>query len=82
MAEVINAVVEKEVISPLIAIFSGCCFRSTLFLLPGRPEPGSDRPQGEQPEPAGPVGAADCSGFFRPMVSAMIIQGEINKLYN
>lgn len=81
-AEVINAVAEKEVISQPIAIFAGCCMPVNLYFYylaskEGLPkiyertgEPGKDQ-----------TTLLLVLGFLFPMVAAMIIQGDINKLY-
>ena len=67
MAEVINAVVEKQVITPPVAIFSGCCFPVNLYFyyLVGQNLEVIGRKVGN-PTPAGPVGAADRSRLRRP----------------
>jgi hypothetical protein len=83
MAEVVNAVVEKEVISPLIAIFSGCCFPVNLYFyyLVGQNLEVIGR-KVNNPSLQDQSVLLIVLGFFAPMVSAMIIQGEINKLYH
>ena len=83
MAEVINAVVEKEAISPLIAIFSGCCFPINLYFyyLVGQNLEVIGR-KVNNPTLQDKSVLLIVLGFFAPMVSAMVIQGEINKLYN
>jgi len=83
IAEVLNAVTEREVISAPIAIFAGCCFPVNVyfFYLAGR--------EG-LPEVYKLIGypQKDDStllivlGFFFPMAAAMIVQNDINKLYN
>ncbi len=81
-AEVINAVAGKEVISPVVAIFSGCCVPINIYFyyLAGKEglpkiyecigEPNKDQSV-----------LLMVLGFFFPMVAAMIVQGDINKLY-
>ncbi|MBK6443907.1 MAG: DUF4234 domain-containing protein [Bacteroidetes bacterium] len=81
-AQVINAVAEKEVISQPIAIFAGCCIPVNLYFYylagkEGMPkiyekigEPGKDQST-----------LLLILGFLFPMVAAMIVQGDINKLY-
>jgi hypothetical protein len=81
-AQVLNAVAGKEVISQPIAIFAGICSPVNLYFyyLAGKEglpkiyekigEPGKDQST-----------LLLILGFFVPMVSAMIIQGDINKLY-
>ncbi len=83
MAEVINAVVEKEVITPPVAIFSGCCFPVNLYFyyLVGQNLEVIGRRVGN-PTLQDQSVLLIVLGFVAPMVSAMIVQGEINKLYN
>jgi hypothetical protein len=83
MAEVINAVVEKEVITPPVAIFSGCCFPVNLYFyyLVGQNLEVIGRKVGN-PALQDQSVLLIVLGFVAPMVSAMIVQGEINKLYN
>jgi hypothetical protein len=83
MAEVVNAVVEKEVITAPIAIFSGCCFPVNLYFyyLVGQNLEVIGRKVGN-PTLQDQSVLLIVLGFFAPMVSAMIIQGEINKLYS
>ena len=82
-AEVINAVADKEVVSTPIAIFSGCCFPVNLYFyyLIGKDVlPAIYQRTNQQPNDQTVLLLV--LGFFFPMVSAMIVQGEINKLYN
>lgn len=83
MAEVINAVVEKEVITPPVAIFSGCCFPVNLYFyyLVGQNLEVIGRKVGN-PSLQDQSVLLIVLGFVAPMVSAMIVQGEINKLYH
>lgn len=83
MAEVVNAVVEREAISPLIAILSGCCFPVNLYFyyLVGQNLHVIGR-KVNNPSLQDQSVLLIVLGFFAPMVAAMIIQGEINKLYN
>jgi hypothetical protein len=83
VAEVINAVYEREIISPPIAIFAGCCYpiNGYFFYLVGKDGlPAVYRRAG--------LPIKDDSvlllvlGLFFPMVAAMIVQSEINKLYS
>jgi hypothetical protein len=82
-AEVMNAAVGKEVISSPVAILAGCCFPINLYYywiagkeaLPKIYEL-TDQPQKDE------SALLLVLGFFFPIVSAMIIQGDINKLYN
>lgn len=82
VAEVLNAVAEKEVISQPIAVFAGCCFPVNIyfFYLAG---------QDGLPQVYKRIGCPkkDDStllvilGFLFPMAAAMIVQNDINKLY-
>lgn len=81
-AEVINAAAEKEVISEPIAIFAGCCFPVNLYFyyLAGRD--GLPKIYEKVGEPTKDQSVLLLIlGFFVPMVAAMIVQGDINKLY-
>ena len=83
VASAINAVAEREVISQPVAIFAGCCLPLTLYFyyLIGKDglkvvyeragEPGKDQST-----------MLLILGFFFPMVAAMIVQGELNKMYD
>lgn len=81
-AEVMNAVVGRELISPVIAVISGCCMPVNVYFyyLCGQA-------LGEMGELTGNPNLKEKStlllilGIFFPMVSAMIIQGHINEIY-
>lgn len=83
VAEVLNAVTGREVISSPIAVFAGCCFPINVYFyyLAG---------QEGLPEVYKIIGypQKDDStllivlGLFFPMAAAMIVQNDINKLYN
>jgi hypothetical protein len=82
-AEVINAVAEKEVISQPVAIFAGCCFPVNLYFyyLAGREGlPKIYEKTGEAGKDQSLL--LMILGLFFPMVAAMIVQGDINKLYS
>ncbi|HLK28633.1 MAG TPA: DUF4234 domain-containing protein [Puia sp.] len=81
-AEVINAASDKEVISQPIAIFAGCCMPVNLYFYYLAGKEGlpkiyelAGEPQKDQST------LLLVLGFFVPMVAAMIVQGDINKLY-
>jgi hypothetical protein len=81
IAEVINAANQKEVISPLIAIVTGCCGLSLFFYwLVGRDGLPKVYELTNQPQKDDSV-LLLVLGFFFPMITAMIVQTEINKLY-
>lgn len=82
MAEVLNAVNNKEVISPAIAIITGCCGLNLFFYwLVGRDALPKVYQLTGQPNKDDSV-LLLILGFFFPMISAMIVQSEVNKLYN
>ena len=81
-AEVINAAAEKEVISQPIAIFAGCCLPVNLYFyyLAGKEGlPKIYEKTGEANKDQSTL--LLILGFLFPMVAAMIVQGDINKLY-
>ncbi|MGQ7946058.1 DUF4234 domain-containing protein [Flavobacterium sp. WC2509] len=82
VSEVLNAVSEREIISSPIAIFAGCCYpiNGYFFYLAGKDGlPATQRRLG--------LPVKDDSllylilGLVFPMIAAMIMQSEINKLY-
>ena len=83
VAEVINAATERQVISQPIAIFSGCCMpvNAYFYYLCGQSLDDIGRITGRDK-------LSDQSmlllvlGIFVPMVSAMIVQGHINEIYD
>lgn len=82
VAQVINAVAQREVISQPIAIFSGCCLPVNLYFyyLAGKEGlPKVYERTGEQGKDQSTL--LLILGFLFPMVAAMIVQGDINKLY-
>jgi hypothetical protein len=82
MAEVLNAVNNKEVISPTIAIVTGCCGLNLFFYwLVGRDALPKVYELTNQPNKDDSV-LLLILGLFFPMISAMIVQSEVNKLYN
>jgi hypothetical protein len=83
VAEVINAVAEREVISQPVAIFAGCCYPVNVyfFYLAGKDGLPKIYERTGLPQKDDTV-LLLVLGFFFPMVAAMIVQGDINKLYN
>lgn len=83
IAEVLNAVSEKEIISQPIALFAGCCYPVNFyfFYLIGK-EGLPNVYQRLQIQPKNDTTLLIVLGFFFPMIAAMIVQGDINKLYN
>jgi len=81
-AAVINAVAEKEVISQPIAIFAGCCMPVNLYFYYLAGKDGLPKVY----EKTGETGKDQSIlllilGFLFPMVAAMMVQGDLNKLY-
>jgi hypothetical protein len=81
-AQVLNAVAEKEIISQPIAVFSGCCTPVNLYFYYLAGKEGLPKVY----ERTGMAGKDQSVllmvlGFLFPMVAAMIVQGDINKLY-
>ena len=82
-AEVLNAVCEKELISTPLAVFCGCCFPAHVYFyyLVGREGlPKIHQLTGFQQEDKSTL--LIVLGFFFPFACAMIIQADINKLYD
>ena len=82
IAQVMNAVNEKETISQAIAIFSGCCLPINIYFyyLIGKDcMPNLYKKIGEDPKDQSVL--LLILGFIFPMVAAFIVQGEVNKLY-
>jgi hypothetical protein len=80
---VLNAVSEKEVISLPIAIFSGCCIPVNVYFFylaarEGLPEVYKRLGYPQKDDSTLLI----VLGFFFPMAAAMIVQNDINRLYN
>ena len=83
VAEVFNAVAKKEVISQPIAIFAGCCMPVNIYFyyLAGKEAlPKAYEKTGELQKDQSTL--LIVLGFFFPIAAAMIVQGDINRLYN
>ena len=82
VAQVLNAVADEEIISQPIAIFSGCCLPVNVYFyyLAGKEcLPKLYERIGEPKKDDSTL--LLILGFLVPMAAAMIVQGEINKLY-
>ena len=83
VAEVLNAVVGRQVISPTIAVISGCCYPVNVYFYYL-----SGQSLANLGELVGNPNLKDKStlllilGIFVPMVAAMIVQGHINEIYD
>ena len=82
IAEVVNAVSNREVISTPIAVFSGCCLPVNLYfyyVLGKDGLPNVYKMTGELNKDQSTL--LIILGLFFPFASAMIVQGDINRLY-
>lgn len=82
VAEVFNAVAEREVISTPLAVFAGCCMPLNIYFyyLVGKEGlPKVYRITGELQKDQSTL--LIVLGFFFPMAAAMIVQGDVNRLY-
>jgi hypothetical protein len=81
-AKVFNAVAGREILSSVVAVFAGCIWPVNMyfFFVVGRDGlPALDERIGTPPRDQSIL--LMLLGFFFPMVAAMIVQSEINKLY-
>ena len=83
VADVINSVADREVISQPIAIFAGCCYPINVyfFYLAGKEGLPKVYERTNSPQKDDAI-LLLILGLFLPMVAAMIVQSDINKLYN
>ena len=82
VAEVFNAVSKREVISQPVAIFAGCCMPVNIYFyyLAGKDAlPKVYEKTGELQKDQSTL--LIVLGFFFPIAAAMIVQGDINRLY-
>lgn len=82
VAEVINAVSNKEIVSTPVAVFSGCCLPVNLYfyyVIGKEGLPNIYRRTGELDKDQSTL--LLILGFFFPFAAAMIVQGDINRLY-
>lgn len=82
VAEVFNAVAEKEIISTPLAVFSGCCFPVHIYFyyVVGKDGlPKVYKLTGELQKDQSTL--LIVLGFFFPFAAAMIVQSDINRLY-
>jgi hypothetical protein len=83
VAEVINSVAGTTLISPAIAVLSGCCLPANVYFYYqcGEALPELGKLTGE-PDLESKKIVLIVLGIFLPMLSAMILQGHINKIYD
>ena len=85
-AKVLNAVSEREVISPTIAVLAGCCYPVNVYFyyLAGQSLGDLGKliaKEGKEEELRGKSTLLLILGIFLPAVAAMIVQGHMNELY-
>lgn len=82
VADVLNAVAERQIISQPVAIFSGCCLPVNLYFYYVAGKDGLPKVYQRIGEPNKDQSVLLLVlGFLFPMVAAMIVQSDINKLY-
>lgn len=82
VAEVFNAVAERELISTPLAVFSGCCMPVHVYfyyIIGKEGLPKVYKLTGELEKDQSTL--LIILGFFFPFAAAMIVQGDINRLY-
>lgn len=82
VAQVFNAITEREVISTPLAVFSGCCLPIHVYfyyLIGKECLPKVYKLTGETEKDQTTL--LVILGLLFPMVAAMIVQGDVNKLY-
>ena len=82
VAEVFNAVAEREIISTPLAVFSGCCLPIHIYFyyLVGKEAlPSVYKITGQSQKDDTTL--LMILGFFFPFAAAMIVQSDINRLY-
>ncbi|MDI1254651.1 MAG: DUF4234 domain-containing protein [Flavobacterium sp.] len=82
VADVMNSVADCEIVSQPIAIFAGCCYPVNVYFFYLISKEGLPRiyERVNSPKKDDTV-LLLILGFLFPMVAAMIVQGDINKLY-
>lgn len=83
MAKVMNAVAGKEVVSEVMAVFCGCIYPLNIyfFYVIGRDCLPAVYEFNGEPDRDDSLLLLLLGAFF-PMVAAMIVQGEVNKMYD
>lgn len=83
VSEVINAVSGREVLSTPVAVFSGCCMPVNIYfyyIMGKEGLPNVYKRTGELDKDQSTL--LIILGLFFPFAAAMIVQGDINRLYN
>ncbi len=83
IADVVNAANNRTIVSGPVAIFAGCCYPVNIYFFYVLAKDGlpavyelSNRPKKDD------TALLLVLGFLLPMVAAMIVQGDVNKLYD
>ena len=82
VSEVINAVSGREVLSTPVAVFSGCCMPVNIYfyyIMGKEGLPNVYKRTGELDKDQSTL--LIILGLFFPLAAAMIVQGDINRLY-
>lgn len=83
VAQVLNAVANEEVISQPVAIFAGCCMPVNIYFYYLAGKEALPKVYARTGEPNKDQSTLlIILGFFFPVIAAMIVQGDVNKLYN
>jgi hypothetical protein len=83
VAPVLNSVAGREVISPVVAIFAGCCMPVNLYFYYLAGKECLPKVYARIGEPTKDQSVLlMILGLLFPMVAAMIVQGDVNKLYD
>ncbi|MBI3945365.1 MAG: DUF4234 domain-containing protein [Armatimonadetes bacterium] len=83
VAKVLNAVEGREVISPIVAVLSGCCWPVNVYFyyMAGQALGSLGRQIGKEEDLKSKATLLLILGIFVPMAAAMILQGHVNELY-
>ncbi|MES2387102.1 MAG: DUF4234 domain-containing protein [Bacteroidota bacterium] len=83
VTEVLNSALEREVMSPMLAAFSGCCMPLNLYFyyVGGNALTEVSQKTGN-PQFQDKTVLLMVLGFFVPMVAAMVMQGHLNEMYD
>ena len=82
MAEVLNAVAGREVISPVVAVISGCCYPVNVYFYYQCGQCLDDLGKLVGHELKDKSTLLVVLGIFVPMVAAMIVQSHVNEIYD
>lgn len=81
-AQVLNAVAEREAVSPVVAVIAGCCYPVNGFFYYQCGECLSDVGKLIGRDLSGKTVLLVVLGIFIPMLAAMIVQSHVNEIYD